>query len=195
LAFITEVRRTVVVVVVAVRIAFHRQNGSRSVHRKGTDDKRAAARNLRIVILTFESPVGVWGAQLGVPAIWILPVVFPVMMAVGGLIGFLGVSLPGTEVGIALSMIVLGGAIMLRARPQLGPVIAIVAFFGICHGYAHGMELPHGESLLYSVGFVLATGFLHLIGIAMGLIYRSMLENRECVTAATGRSGTGLLTL
>jgi urease accessory protein len=139
--------------------------------------------------------VGLWGAQLGAPTIWILPVVFPLMMAFGGLIGFLGVSLPGTEVGIALSMIVLGGAVMLRARPQLVPVIAVVAFFAIFHGYAHGMELPRGESaLFYSVGFVLATAFLHLIGIAIGLIYRATVENREFVTETIGRSGTGQLT-
>jgi urease accessory protein len=117
--------------------------------------------------------VGVWGAQLGAPAIWILPVTFPIMMAFGGLIGFLGVPLPGTEIGIALSMVVLGGAVMLEARPPLPVVMAIVAFFAIFHGYAHGTELPKGESaLLYSLGFVLATGFLHLVGITIGLIHR-----------------------
>jgi urease accessory protein len=117
--------------------------------------------------------VGVWGAQLGQPAIWILPVTFPIMMAFGGLMGFLGVPLPGTELGIALSMVVLGGAVMLEARPPLPVVMAIVAFFAIFHGHAHGTELPNGESpLLYSLGFVLATGFLHLVGITIGVIHR-----------------------
>jgi urease accessory protein len=117
--------------------------------------------------------VGVWGAQLGQPAIWILPVTFPIMMAVGGLLGFLGVPLPFTELGIALSMVVLGGAVMLEARPPLPIVMAIVAFFAIFHGHAHGTELPEGESaLLYSLGFVMATGFLHLVGIAIGVIHR-----------------------
>ena len=117
--------------------------------------------------------VGVWGAQLGAPAIWILPVTFPVMMAFGGLIGFLGVPLPATEIGIALSMVVLGAAVMLEARPPLAVVMAIVAFFAIFHGYAHGTELPHGESaMLYSLGFVVATGFLHLIGITIGFLHR-----------------------
>jgi urease accessory protein len=117
--------------------------------------------------------VGVWGAQLAQPAIWILPVTFPIMMALGGLLGFLGVPLPGTEIGIALSMVVLGGAVMLEARPPLPVVMAIVAFFAIFHGYAHGTELPNGESaLLYSLGFVLATGLLHLVGITIGLIHR-----------------------
>jgi urease accessory protein len=113
--------------------------------------------------------VGIWGAQLAQPAIWILPVTFPIMMAFGGLLGFLGVPLPGTEIGIALSMVVLGGAVMLEARPPLPIVMAIVAFFAIFHGHAHGTELPDGENaLLYSLGFVMATGFLHLVGIIIG---------------------------
>jgi urease accessory protein len=117
--------------------------------------------------------VGVWGAQLGQPAIWILPVTFPIMMAFGGLLGFLGVPLPFTELGIALSMVVLGAAVMLEARPPLPIVMAIVAFFAIFHGHAHGTELPEGESaLLYSLGFVMATGFLHLVGIIIGEVRR-----------------------
>jgi hydrogenase/urease accessory protein HupE len=115
--------------------------------------------------------VGVWGAQLGQPAIWILPVTFPIMMAFGGLVGFLGILLPSTELGTALSMVVLGGAVMLEARPPLPVVMALVAFFAIFHGHAHGTELPKRESaLLYSLGFVLATGLLHLVGILIGVI-------------------------
>lgn len=131
--------------------------------------------------------VGVWGAQLSAPAIWILPVTFPVMMAFGGLIGFLGVPLPATEIGIALSMVVLGGAVMLEARPPLPVVMAIVAFFGVFHGYAHGTELPRGENaLLYSLGFVVATGFLHLIGITIGLIHRWSWGERALRLAGSG---------
>lgn len=45
--------------------------------------------------------------------------------------------------------------------------------FGLFHGYAHGSELPPGENaLLYSLGFVLATGLLHASGITIGLIHR-----------------------
>jgi urease accessory protein len=131
--------------------------------------------------------VGVWGAQLSAPAIWILPVTFPVMMAFGGLIGFLGVPLPATEIGIALSMVVLGGAVMLEARPPLPVVMAIVAFFAVFHGYAHGTELPRGENaLLYSLGFVVATGFLHLVGITIGLIHRWSWGERALRLAGSG---------
>src|SRR6516225_6939218 len=92
--------------------------------------------------------VGLWGAELGAPAIWILPVTFPMMMAFGGLLGFLGVPLPGTEIGIALSMVVLGVAVAMAWRPPLPVVMAIVAVFAVFHGHAHGTELPGGESAL-----------------------------------------------
>jgi hydrogenase/urease accessory protein HupE len=62
-------------------------------------------------------------------------VTFPIMMAFGGLMGFVGVPLPGMEIGIALSMVVLGGAVMLKARPPLSVVMVIAAFFAIFHDY------------------------------------------------------------
>ncbi len=117
--------------------------------------------------------VGLWGAQLGRPAIWLLPVTFPLIMAVGGFLGLIGVPLPGTEIGIALSGVLLGAVVLLEARPPLIFAAALVGLFGLYHGHAHGAELPPGENaLLYSLGFVLATGFLHLTGIAIGLIHR-----------------------
>ena len=117
--------------------------------------------------------VGLWGAQLGAPAIWVLPVAFPMVMALGGMLGLLGVPLPGTEIGIALSALALGAAVMTAWRPPLALAAALVGFFAIFHGYAHGHELPPGESgLLYSLGFVMATGCLHAVGIAIGLINR-----------------------
>jgi urease accessory protein len=117
--------------------------------------------------------VGLWGAQLGLPAIWLLPVTFPIVMALGGLLGLLGVPLPGVEIGIAASAILLGVAVMTERRPPLYAAAALVGFFAIFHGHAHGTELPAGESgLLYSLGFVVATGCLHAIGIAIGAVHR-----------------------
>jgi urease accessory protein len=117
--------------------------------------------------------VGLWGAQLGAPAIWLLPVTFPLVMAVGGFLGLLGVPLPGVELGIAASAILLGAMVATEARPPPWQAAALVAFFAVFHGHAHGTELPAGESgLLYSVGFVVATGGLHATGIAIGLIHR-----------------------
>lgn len=117
--------------------------------------------------------VGLWGAQLGAPAIWLLPVAFPMVMALGGMLGLLGVPLPGIEIGIAASAILLGAAVMREARPRLAAAAALVAFFAVFHGYAHGHELPPGENgLLYSLGFVMATGCLHGVGISIGLVHR-----------------------
>lgn len=117
--------------------------------------------------------VGLWGAQLGKPALWVLPVVFPMVMALGGMMGLLGIKLPGIELCIALSAVALGFAVFREAKPKLWIAAVIVGFFAVFHGHAHGTELPEGANgLLYSIGFVMATGLLHLIGIAIGTIHR-----------------------
>jgi urease accessory protein len=117
--------------------------------------------------------VGLWGGQLGAPALWLLPVTFPMVMALGGMVGLLGVPLPGVEIGIAASAILLGLAVMSELRPPLAAAVVVVGLFGVFHGHAHGTELPVGQSaLLYSMGFVVATGCLHGVGIAVGLIHR-----------------------
>jgi urease accessory protein len=117
--------------------------------------------------------VGLWGAQLGAPAVWLLPVAFPMVMAMGGMLGLMGVPLPGVEIGIAASAILLGAAVMFEVRPPLAAAAVLVAFFAIFHGHAHGTELPPGQSgLLYSTGFVVATGLLHAVGISIGVVHR-----------------------
>ena len=117
--------------------------------------------------------VGLWGAQLGSPAIWVLPVAFPIVMAMGALLGFLGVPVPGVEYGIAASAILLGAAVTLELRPPVVFAALLVGTFAVFHGYAHGTELPAGQSaLLFSMGFVVATGCLHAIGIGIGTVHR-----------------------
>jgi len=117
--------------------------------------------------------VGLWGAQLGAPAIWLLPVAFPMVMAVGGMLGLIGIPVPGVEYGIAVSAILLGAVVMFEIKPRLGIAAALVGFFAIFHGHAHGTELPPGQSaLLYSLGFVIATGTLHAIGIGIGTVHK-----------------------
>ena len=117
--------------------------------------------------------VGMWGAQLGPPAIWVLPIVFPMVMAFGGMMGLMGIKLPGIELCIALSALALGFAVFREARPKLWIAAIIVGFFAIAHGHAHGTELPLGASgVLYSIGFVIATGLLHATGIGIGLVHR-----------------------
>ena len=117
--------------------------------------------------------VGIWGAQLGAPAIWALPVTFPLVMAMGGILGGLGVPIPGIEIGIAVSAIALGSLILFAARPPLWLAAIVVGVFAIFHGYAHGAELPESANVIsYAVGFVVATGTLHAFGILLGVANR-----------------------
>lgn len=115
--------------------------------------------------------VGLWGAQLKQPAIWLLPITFPVLMAVGGVLGVAGVALPAVEIGIAVSALILGLVVAFSVKAPLWVAALIVGFFAIFHGHAHGTELPGAANpLAYGVGFVVSTGLLHLAGILLGLI-------------------------
>lgn len=115
--------------------------------------------------------VGIWGAQLGRPAIWVLPVTFPLVMAAGGVAGVLGLPLPAVEVGIALSAVVLGLLVAMRKEIPLAAAMVVVAVFAVCHGHAHGTEVPHAANPgTFALGFVLATGLLHTAGIALGAL-------------------------
>ena len=118
--------------------------------------------------------VGLCGAFLGKPAIWLLPVTFPLVMALGGALGVAGVPVPGIEFGIAASALIVGTAVMLALRPPLVIAAVIAGFFAIFHGHAHGTEMPTAASpLAYAAGFVIGTGLLHLAGISLGLLARS----------------------
>ena len=141
--------------------------------------------------------VGLWGAFLGSPAIWVLPVVFPLVMALGGALGVMGVPIPAVETGIAASAVVLGAMVAIAARPPIWLAAVIVGVFAIFHGHAHGTELPNAANpLAYSIGFVLSTGLLHLSGIAFGLLGRWP-AGKMAVRAAGGAialAGVGFLT-
>jgi urease accessory protein len=114
--------------------------------------------------------VGLWGAQMGGRTVWTLPVTFPLIMVAGGAMGILGLPLPGTEIGIALSILALGLAITFAWHPAEWTALSLIAVFAICHGYAHGAELPlAADPADYVIGFVLATGLIHLFGIGVGL--------------------------
>jgi urease accessory protein len=114
--------------------------------------------------------VGLWGAMLGAPALWLLPVAFPLVMAFGGVLGIAGVPIPHVEIGIAVSAISLGLMVAFAVRAPLALALVLVAAFAIFHGHAHGAELPPGaDAVAFSAGFVVATGLLHLGGIGFGV--------------------------
>ena len=119
--------------------------------------------------------VGLWGAFIGGRALWLLPVIFPLVRVVGGILGIVGVPVPAVEIGIAASAVAIGLCVAFAVRPSNLVAAIVVGAFAIFHGYAHGKELPEAvNALAYSLGFVVATGLLHLAGIAFGALTRTV---------------------
>ncbi len=115
--------------------------------------------------------VGLWGAFLRAPAIWLLPITFPLIMVLGGVMGILNIEIPAVETGIAASAVVLGLLVAFAVKLPVWVAMIIVAVFGVFHGHAHGTELPSAANpVSYAVGFVLATGLLHVFGILFGAL-------------------------
>ena len=137
--------------------------------------------------------VGLWGAQIGGRSIWELPVAFPLIMALGGTLGIIGVPLPYTEILIAASMIVLGLAVALAWSPPSRLSIIVVGAFAIFHGHAHGVELPSSANpFAYAVGFVIATGLIHLAGIGFGLVLGKAMDGKVSRAAGAAISLAGV---
>jgi urease accessory protein len=116
--------------------------------------------------------VGVFAFVLGGRALWLVPLSFVGMMAAGFLLGLAGLELPFVELGIALSVVVIGAAAASgKPMPVVG-AMALVGIFAVFHGHAHGAEMPADASgLTYALGFMLATASLHAAGIfgALGI--------------------------
>ena len=137
--------------------------------------------------------VGLWASQLGRRAMWLLPAVFPAVMAAGAVMGAYGVALPWVELGIIASVVVLGAAVAFGLQVSLVVSAALVGVFALFHGHAHGNEFPAVDSpLLYGVGFIAATVTLHAIGIAIGMLTQRPLVMR---TAGGAIAAVGLLLL
>ena len=114
--------------------------------------------------------VGLFAYQLGGRALWIVPLAFVSAMSVGGVLGLAGIGVPFIEIGIALSVVVLGALVASNARTPVIAAVAVVGFFAIFHGYAHGAEMPaNAAALTYAIAFLIATALLHLTGAALGL--------------------------
>ncbi len=115
--------------------------------------------------------VGIWGAQMGGRNVWTLPVTFPLIMAFGAIFGMVGLALPNVELGIALSVVVLGLAIACAWKAPEWASLVLIAVFAVFHGHAHGAVLPSAiDPASYAVGFVVATGLIHVVGIGVGLL-------------------------
>jgi urease accessory protein len=142
--------------------------------------------------------VGVFAAQLGGRALWLVPAAFVTTMAAAGLLGMAGVPLPFVEIGIALSVIALGAAVAFRIKLPVTIAMTVVGLFAIFHGYAHGVEMPETLSELgYGLGFVVATALLHLVGIAGFLLLNRASKAGElavrCLGGVAACAGVALL--
>jgi urease accessory protein len=114
--------------------------------------------------------VGLWAAQLGGKALWMVPGAFMVAMAGSSVVGHFGLALPGVEQGILASDFILGLLLLLAARLSLAVSVGFVGMLAIFHGYAHGAEMTQTASGFdYGLGFMISTAALHLVGIGMGL--------------------------
>ncbi|MCZ4337377.1 HupE/UreJ family protein [Shewanella colwelliana] len=119
--------------------------------------------------------VGLLSTQLGGHAIWRVPLAFMAFMLVGGILGVFAIAVPFVEIGIALSVLLLGGAIALDKRIPLYAAMAFVGLFAIFHGHAHGAEMPELASpVLYALGFLSGTAVIHICGVALGFIMQNI---------------------
>ena len=122
--------------------------------------------------------VGIVSAQIGGRAIWTVPSTFVVMMIIGGILGMVAeifllniteLFIVIVEIGIVLSVILLGLAIAIGRKLSLTIVMFFVSIFGLCHGTAHGMEMPWAANpILFALGFSSGTATLHLFGVIIG---------------------------
>jgi urease accessory protein len=114
--------------------------------------------------------VGVFAYVLGGRALWLVPLSFVGMMAVGFGLGIGGVAVPFVELGIALSSVVIGAAAAWGRPMPAAAAMALVGVFAVFHGHAHGAEMPAGAlGFEYALGFMIATALLHLAGIAAAM--------------------------
>jgi urease accessory protein len=114
--------------------------------------------------------VGLFAAHLGGRALWLVPLTFVAVMALAGIAGIAGVKLPFVEIGIGISVVVLGLAVAFQISVPTLVAMSLVGFFAIFHGHAHGAEMPESVSgLAYGVGLMCATAVLHAIGVGLGV--------------------------
>jgi urease accessory protein len=127
--------------------------------------------------------VGVWAAQLGGRARWVVPSAFIVAMAIGAAFAQNVAALPAVEHGIAASLLVLGLLIASAVRLPVGAGVAVTALFALFHGSAHGAEMStNSNAASYTLGFAVATALLHATGFALG----TALQKQTAFTRASG---------
>jgi urease accessory protein len=138
--------------------------------------------------------VGLFAAHLGGRALWLVPLSFVATMAFGGALGMAGVALPYVEIGVGLSVVVLGIIIASRINPPVAIAMALVGFFAVFHGHAHGADMPETASALaYAVGFIVATAMLHAIGVGLGILTGTERRFTQLAGSAMALAGVVIL--
>ncbi|WP_417552936.1 HupE/UreJ family protein [Marinomonas fungiae] len=119
--------------------------------------------------------IGLWAASLGGRALFVVPAMFVVTMILGAVAAMYGISVPFVESGILLSVMLLGVLLLIGKHLPTALAASLAGAFALFHGVAHGMEMPlSGSGLEYGLGFSLATIALHLVGVGVGQLLRSL---------------------
>ncbi|MEM1277079.1 MAG: HupE/UreJ family protein [Pseudomonadota bacterium] len=137
--------------------------------------------------------VGLLSVQIGGRAVWSVPLVFLVFLAVGGGLGLAGLPVPQVEGATAFSVFGLGLLIAFSTTVPIGLAMPMVGVFALIHGHTHGMEIPSlAEPGLYIAGFLSASAVLHMAGVGLGMLHKS---NIERVRIGAGCAAIGMLML
>jgi len=141
--------------------------------------------------------VGILSAQIGGKALWSVPLMFVCVMLVGGLLGMAGVPLLSIELGISLSVLVLGVAIVFGSRLSKALAMLGVSFFAVFHGYAHGEEMPAvAQPVLYALGFATGTGVIHIVGVLIAQFLKQFRQGNILIRyLGAGITGVGVYLL
>lgn len=140
--------------------------------------------------------IGLWAAQLGKRATWMVPMAFVAVMVGGAVLALSGATLPMVEFGIAGSVLVIGALVALGARMPVGLAMTIAGAFALFHGFAHGTELlGFAHPAAYGAGFVAATALLHAAGVGIAYLVRGRAVKLpfRIAGAAMAAVGGGLL--
>jgi len=118
--------------------------------------------------------VGIVSVQLGEKYVFVVPSVFVVLMIIGAFVGVAGISVPFVEIGISLSVLLLGLVIIIVRSDRFWYVVMFfVGYFGFLHGYAHGAEIPEAiDPIFFGGGFFASTVTIHLLGVGIGQLFK-----------------------
>lgn len=138
--------------------------------------------------------VGMVSSQMGGKALWSVPATFVLVMLGGGVMGMQGVPLFSVEIGIALSVLVLGLAIAIDKKIPVAVVMAFVGFFAVFHGHAHGTEMPLIlKPYMYALGFMTGTTIIHIVGVIIGEVCKKQPEGKNLLRhIGSGIAGIGI---